>query len=483
MSIGQWESARTLQALKEAFELDTSEITATLLLRHFLRTYATDNTVPLSMLLDEPEVLNAKINKIKRLNEILTREDVEDQVEAFSAAILRGLEHYKMQDREDVLKVVGSPENLGILRRDALRSMSQLKVDQFFDGEGEKPETRPVYHGMVHQWWNINSMLEAAFSSPSGVSLNLIRDPNNYHSFFAFMIKNGRNIFVLSDVPQFTHPMQGHMSRRPDREMGERIARNWFPYDLLNVAYDEDGRMFFAESASKSLVPHQGAALPVKPISALEPLEAVWTIMMFDLIVDRFWKKGFKAPSLSYTGEMVKVQDKLLQAAYKAGLPALNYQPINVEALTVEDVFNAKETDGVGKQPFNSNRWMEERYKDRVADSVINAIASPEKRLLLDTKGDGSSLTEMDGSEVAKLGYFDKQRLENNRDLIRPLDATAFGSREQLLKDRMFMARYNYAHRIQKLAMDEFEERKKAVLDWYQGNSRQSRRSDFTGRK
>lgn len=463
-TIGSWRMYDTLKALQEAFEIDTSEITATLLLRHFLRTFMANREYSLQDLIEASGTVEADVNKTKRLIEILNRPEVAEHTKRFMEAIKVGLQHYGVEEREDVTKLVENAESLGILRRDALRSIQKLKVDQFFDGQSEEIGTKPVYHPMVHQWWNINSMLEAAFHMPSGVSLNLIRDHNNYHSFFCFLIKNGHNIFVLSDAPQWTHPLQPNQSRRPDREMDERISKHWFPYSVMNLTVDEDGRLNFAKSDSKALVLHQEEALPIKPISELPPGELVWTLMMFDLIVDRFWKKGFKAHALSYTGEMVLVQDKLELAAYKAGLPTIGYQPINVAPLTVQEVAEATEADGIGRKGEQRLKWLEERFRHRISDELLNAIASPDKLVFIE--GDGK-VNERPSTEVEALDYFKKREFQNRTKKLQSLDATSFGNRDNLLGNRMFIARVNYIEQIDRLAREEYEKRKADVLKWY----------------
>lgn len=463
-TLGSWEMHDTLKALQEAFEIDTSEITATLLLRHFLKAFKANTKFSLRALIETPDLVEISVAKTNRLTELLTRPEVEEQTEAFMQAIQDGLTHYGAFDREEVQKLVASPETLGILRRDALRSIQKLKVDQFFDGQPEETSAKPVYHTMVHQWWNINSMLEAAFHLPSGVSLNLIRDHNDYHSFFCFLIKNGHNIFVLSDVPQWAHPLQGSMSRRPERTMGDRIEKNHFPYDLMNVGYDEKGGVIFGDSDSTALVLHQEEALAVRPIAELPPVELVWTLMMFDLIIGQFWKKGYKAPALSYTGEMVKVQDKLELAAHKAGLPVIGYQPIEAAPLTVTDVANATEKDGIGKQVHRTNRWMEERYGARVSEVSLNMVASPEKMLLL-TSDQG--IREYGSKELKALGHWDREDLKKSKKRLTSLDATSFGTRDNLLANRAFIARVNYARQIHAMAKEEYERRKGEIEAWY----------------
>lgn len=113
-----------------------------------------------------------------------------------------------------------------------------------------------MYSKAVYQFWNVNSLLTAACRMPSGVSLNLIRDPDYFHSYFAFAIRNGGNLILLSDLPKDHHPLSRYMSRRPDRAFDERAARNWFPYELLNIKYDEEqGRLYIdnAESEAKTM--------------------------------------------------------------------------------------------------------------------------------------------------------------------------------------------------------------------------------------
>ena len=100
---------------------------------------------------------------------------------------------------------------------------------------------------------------------PSGVSLNLIREPDGFSSYFAFAIRNGSRLFVFSDVQQNAHPLQGQMTRRPDRVLANRAVRNWFPYDLLDLALTEDGKQLYFTESSKSttLAVRQNAALPL----------------------------------------------------------------------------------------------------------------------------------------------------------------------------------------------------------------------------
>lgn len=466
---GAYTAVKAYEELMEAAELDPTDITATLLLSHQLNEYLGEQRVSLGQLLREPAGIAARMAPISKLNDFLNDEDLLDTRNRFINAVRAALTQYGVAGRDDVEKLLSDPDMVAILRRDALRSIKTLRVDQFLDGSPEPAGIRPVYTKVVHQWWNVNSMLAALTSMPAGVSVNMIRHPGGYQSYFAFVIRNGGNLFVLTDMPEHAHPLASGMSRRPDRELQERAARHWFPYDLLDVAYDEEsGRLYIAATSERSLVAYQPAARPLKPIAELDPPVVVWLAMMFDLIVERFWKQGFKAPALSYTGEMLANESRLISAAHGANLPVPLYEPIGLPALTLEEVHSSAVAEAqVGRKYDNPHAWMEERYKDRVLPETLNLTGRPETVLFIEAGADRVSTEEDGGSARNSLSHWDKIKLEEGRTTLNLVNATAFGTREQVEADRMFIARSNYASQIDRLAGKEYEARKDEVGKWY----------------
>jgi hypothetical protein len=160
---------------------------------------------------------------------------------------------------------------------------------------------------------------------------------------------------------------------------------------------------------------------------------------------------------------MVLIQDKLELAAYKAGLPTIGYQPINVVPVTVQEVADATEVDGVGKQYSARNKWLEERYRHQISEASLNAIASPDKLVFIEN----GKVDERKKTDVAALDYFKKEEFKKRTNVIQSLDATTFGSRKNLLANRMYIARANYVEQIAILAQQEYVERHKDVLKWY----------------
>jgi hypothetical protein len=466
MRLSDWHLRETFDELQEAIDLDPTEVTAILLLAYFINTYLAEREVSLLDLLNERESIEARLAKPRELLAILNRPEVVESREGFIGALRAALARYEAAEREDVTKLLGKPDDIAVLRRDALRSIARLRVDQFLDGNSEAADFRPVYNRTVHQWWNINSMLAAATRMPSGVSLNLIRHPDAFQSYFCFTIRNGGNLFVLTDVPEYSHPLQGFMSRRPDRDLNRRATRNWFPYDLLGLEYDvEAKRLYVKESQQRGLVAYQNAALPLQPVAELPAAELVWVSMMFDLIVEKFWRRGFKAPALSYTAEMLKSETALLEVAKTANLPVPAYQPVGLPALTKHDVSaDASTEEEIGRKYHEPNRWMEARYGDRVSDNVLNLLGAPEQVFALEhNTGEASSVDPKFNS----LTDWQQSDLLAGRKQLEKVDATSFGSREQIAADRKFIARVNFATHINVLAKEEFEARKNEILAWY----------------
>lgn len=452
--------------IREALDLDPTEITANLLLGSFARDHFKNTHVSQAALLADTAGILAKLEKSRRLMSILEREEIVERRDQFISNVSQALEMYDAADREDIRKILDSHDDMAYLRRDALRSMANLSVHQFLDGDPEPSGVRPVYYRFVHQWFNVNSMLDFAASQAPGVSINLIRDPNDYQSYFCFAIRNGGRLFVLSDVPQNAHPMQPMLSRRPDKDMDRRISRNWFPYDLMGLAYnEEDGRLYFDRSEEKALVIGQATALPLRPISKLGAVETVWIAMMFGLIVDRFWRRGHTEEKLSYTAEMVRVQDRMIAAAERSNLPVKGYTTIEAKPITLADMKDdvGAAANAYGSRGGDNHAWLEKRYGHLVSEDTLNVIASPERHQMLALSS--GEITD------ARRPHEGRRFITDSRSVsilnLGKLPSTSFGTQEKIEADRLFVARYNYAIQIDALARNEYEKRHKEVQDWY----------------
>lgn len=480
ISFRAYDVIKTYDHLKEALELDPTEVTANLMLSYYTRDLLGDQKLSMLDLLNDPTAFLKKLEQPRELLAIVNRPDVTEARDAFIVQLNKALDRYGAAGRKDIQATLAKHDNIAFLRRDALRGVERLRVNQFLRGEPEPDTVRPVFHNKVFQWWNVNSLLQAATQMPSGVSLNLIRDRDAFQSYFVFCIRNGANLFVLSDAPEYAHPLQGMMTRRPDRALGDRACRAWFPYDLLGMKWDEDQERWYVENSDvKGIAVYQQEHKVLKPIAELAPEETIWITMMLDLIVRKFWNRGFQAPALSYTGEMIKIEDRLIEKAQTALLPLGKYEPLALAPLTVDEMTtdNVKEAD-VGEIAHAPNRWLEERYKDQIDPAILNLTEQIGTQVLLpdykpkyrfDKVPEGEmiegGLKKLSAAEVARLGHFEAEHVKNNSLVV--MDSTKFGTREQLEADRRFIARHNMATQVTQLAIAEFERRQDEVLAWY----------------
>lgn len=453
--------------LREALELDDTEITGKLIFEYLVSNYFKERSFSIDELLTEPEKVSKYLQKSRELLSYLRNEELLSIGKAFSDKMMKAVRSYGAHD-DTVLADLKDPHILAVLRRDALRSLKSLRINQFLSGAHESADFQPVYGKFVYRWWNINSMLKMMTRMPSGITLNLICHPTDpCRSYFAFVIRNGGNLFVFTDKENTPHPMAEDLYRRMDKVLAARAQRNWFPYELMGLSYNDDGDPIIINSDARTLVAYQSELHPVKAISDLQSSTILWLTMMFDLIVQKFWREGYKAPQLSYTAEMIKVEDPLIAAARDASLPVTDYEPPSLPPLMRSDVHSdSVDAAALGKTGFGANSWMEERYGQQVSDEVLNIIRPAGAALRLEVfPQEQSVVVDTAKHSERHLSLLAEERNKTSFKLDF-LDATSFGTREELAADRVFVARSNYAKSINYLAAKEFDQRKKEIQDW-----------------
>lgn len=496
--MSQWELRTTNEELKESMEYDPSLITTYLLLDAFSTDYFKQAKISVAEFDDDPDKIFSYMEKVKEFKGLIRSPEIVAEAEAFVEATRLALLHYDVSS-EATDKFLSNRFHLAFIRRDALKSINRLRADQFLQGNVDPDGTVPIYNREVFGYWNINSMINHVCDMPSGMSLNLIRDPDELHSYFSFAIRNGGNLIVLTDIQEYAHPLGRYMSRCPDRAFSDRSTRNWFPYELLNIQYNEEGDPYhdaYRESLEKGLVPYQAQHFVLAKLADLEIPVVVWTSLMFDLIQERYWKSPIPQRALSYTNDMIRLENKLIGSAAQSNLPVVGYQPLNLPLLTPADMMtDALDEKALGRKHnewndrYGKHRWMEARYGEKVPVEALNQIGvhdgthlflsyNPEKPLE-SYRGSSSvpAIVAAEG-EVKRItpgeGYFDRkkpfrslQTADNPVYELERVDGTLFGTREQIDADRKFIARINFARGIQREADREFNENRDRILKWF----------------
>lgn len=501
----EWEIKSVNDELKESLRLDPTKITTLMMLDYFVRDYLKNRNFTVQSILDDYSILVDYLEKCRELLDILDSNVVTQAKNEFRDSVLAALKHYGVTN-EETFKMANDLHSLAFLRRDALRAIDSLECHQFLQGDPDVE--KPIYYEMVFEFWNINSLIKSMTQTKkSGITLNLIRDPLETFSFFIFAIRNGGTLSILTDRDKQPHPLAKYMSRRPDRSFASRYWRYHFPYDLMGIAMSEDGRSAYMEQKeSTALAPYNIQANPLKKIADLNPDETIWIAMMFSQIERKFWKENYKTPQLSYTGEMLKVQDALVGGA--AHLPAVmdNYKVLEAPALKSSDVTSEKMKDEWGYKPTGQHDWLEKRYEHLINDELLNIVddGTMTKLLLTESEKQRKTLERLEGSYniieagnqkvvfirttdiEEKLGYYEKDDVLHSGVKIQAMDATLFGTAEQVISDQRWVARYNKAKQINWAAHEEYAQRKEEVFEWFKnaiiGNQENLFKSIVNGR-
>lgn len=481
-SFSNWDSIEVHmvnERLKESLELDPSGLTTVLLLGYYVEWYLDEKKFRVNEVLADYESFLDYLARCERIYSLLRGSEVTAMREAFQAKMREAVAHYGA-DRADVLEMINDPHEMAFLRRDALRSIQTLRFDQFTDGA--PADDQPQYFQHIYEFWDVQNMLRAVASSPvSGVSLCLMREPDSYDCFFSFTFRNGQRIGMLSDKPQYAHPRQKHLlsARGRDRRFSDRADRHHFPYDMFDFEVSEKGDVTWGQQTG--LVAYQSNVIRHKRIADMAPDQVIWTILMFDLIRERFWDKGETAPQLSYTGDMVRLNALAPGGVlHNTALATLDtYKPLELPALTRAAVSHEALKEAWSSSPTAKNLWLEQRYGHLVPEDGLNLISPgsesiyylPEPPQEQEEKEPTTAValppltptTEVPGRNRS----FISERESLARSLrLESLTTASFGTAAELEKTQKWAARYNLARSIQYLAEDEFRRREDEVIQW-----------------
>jgi len=442
--IGNWDYTVSVEELNEAQQLDDTGVTTAMVLQSMWDFFSLRLKVSLRDIIEEkPEALRS-IELYKDLQKLLHTPLIDEEVAIFQTQVVENLRFYGATNAIEMAMDRGS---LGLLRRDALRSMKIFNVFQFVHGKATT--TKMKYAQMVYRFDNMQSLVSAMINhGEPGVALCHLLDPDGLEfSYFAFSIWNGGTLTVVTDKRDYSHPLQKQMERCPGRSLRERWGKHHFPYELLNAEFHDNGKQVTFEQ-KPGLVRYNMSATRIAEVWSLEPDVVIWLIMVFEQLQQKYFVENHLLPDLSYTGDVVQKQVPVHNNLMKLN----GWVPPTVKIFSTTDLTLEKTADNWEYQPTGFNTWFENRYRDQVPDTLLNLV-SDGKRLLPAPIADNDE-------RILQLYETIKS------DLIAP-SPYDFGTSKQLIADNEYVARYNQAKIIQYLAVEEFKRRKGEILSWY----------------
>ena len=412
--LGEWDIHDTYNQLNEAQRLDKTGLTTAMLLRSFVEWWTENVTFTVNELVNKEDEAKELVAATRKLIATLERPEILEPHNEFLDTLREAIKHYTIDD-EDVDKILENRFEVAYLRRDALLAMDKLRAFQFSYG---KPSEEPIsYSKNIYQFWNVNSLLKAMVEHPfSCVVLTLVRDPEAYFSYFAFAIRNGGNLIVLTDKDENAHPLQQSMSRRPDRQFEKRAFRYHFPYELLNFFEGQDDRIKIPKQ--KGLVLYNTESIVLGKMNGVDADSMIWLSMMLSLINDNYWHQKKRLPCRAYTGEMA-VNPKALSKAM-VHLDTRRYTPLEVPKykrsdITTDKMIEAKQWES---PPTRSNEWLEKKFAKKVPERILNLVGDKGLPLLPQQKSDYT--------------FF-----KPDRERFTGLSPVEFGTQKQLIHDAM----------------------------------------------
>ena len=425
--------------IKEALKYDATGIFADAYLSEYFEKFIADKSFSVKEMLANPET-ESFLADARLLQNALAESDSANMIKSDAE---KAMNFYGISAEElsfsDIIEV----------RTSAERCMNgKLSTLQF--SSGTPSENGFKMSKDIYMYRDLDAMLYCAADNVlDGVSLGYIRNEGNLtDSYFAFIIKNGKNLYLLTDKPKYEHPLMSSYrhSRCPGRDMSRRIENNMFPYSsVANIDTSDlwgSGRYGTKETDDKNALEiMENPRIKIGTFEDMEKHEAFWAVLMISMIKDKFYKK-VPQYELSYTGSMIqtnKIEASGYALAIRSALPVMKLHDI----ASIDDTADCGCEDG-----YTVLNYIVGKYKDRVDKDLLNVIADTDEYVLVDKKYTCNS------------GFM-------NSDVIHPVKAfdlsTACGTKEEIEADQKWMARYNYAAQIQKFVEDDYEQHRQSI--------------------
>lgn len=314
--------------------------------------------------------------------------------------------------------------------------------------KGQKSNNTPVYSKLIYAFRSVEDMARKIVGLPDGFALVALMSDNPADSYFAIVCKNGERITVLSDSPNYEHPLQEErMAKRNNRYNHSRMDGSMFPYDLFDLQWSDGDRIVNQGSSRKELVDPKTQIEVLGTIENLSEVQAIWLSYIFESCYFEY-----------FIGESpAKTMAVLCKETLRIG--GVKEESSNLPSLisdTVIDLPPSSELTGdklLEHYPqihlAEENTWMERRFEKYIDATMLYPLDDP-GQMKLEFKGLGRSKSNLavSGKELCKL------------------PTTKLLSAENAKRDSLYIARHNKAQLIQKMVNEEFEARGKKISDW-----------------
>ena len=437
--LSSWDIKKMNDRITEALKYDAYGYFADAYLSVYFKKYLAKKQVSLQELLENKQ-MQQYMEDVKNLYYEIQISDSGNQI---MDAAKKALDFYGLQ--HSTLEIFDIVE----LQVSANRCMDhKLRKLQFSTGTAASAGFKVSKN--IYMYKNLDALLLcAANHTIDGVSLGYIRNEEQLtDSYFAFIIRNGQNLYLLTDMPKYSNPVQNRMSRCPGRGMSERIESNFFPYQsVANIDTSDlwdSGRYGIDETSNALAEQSDQIRTLIGTFDSLDEQEAFWTVTMLDMIKKEFYEQ-VPQYELSYTGSMIQTKqlpDTENALAIRSMFSTIELQDIDITDTMEMEFEQRKDVDG-------ANDDLIERYKDQIDPAALNLVKETERFSLMSSK-------------------YKKQSYGETKPVFIAFDRDTCGTRDEILYTQKYIERYNYFQQIQRLMDEDFKKNRKAIEDQIQ---------------
>ncbi|MCY9311688.1 hypothetical protein MOF23_22410 [Bacillus inaquosorum] len=433
---------RANRILKKSLKYDLTYVTTLMLMNTYLEDFTKERKISLQEILHNYSTFSMWLSKVEEFKNILNSDEVSAIVNEFKQLLSESLLHYGI-DQKVYDSMIENESNLAELRYSSFNAINELEIVQF--SQGKATSKRPRIYKDIFIFKDINTLIKWMMTVDSGIVVAMIQNTHDLgDSYFVFAVRNGGTLSILTDREKQRHPLYSELSRTraKGRAFYERIIEYHFPYSILDIDFGDNHRAYI--SSENSLI-SQEDGIPIKAIKDLDDDEIVWLIMMFDLLQKKFFDEDYKSAELSYTSHMITETDFLLKEAEKNEIVVSSYNPLSLPKITAQTMKSENLKGVFSFGPTGSNDWMIERYD--VPEQAFDVVGKKDHVLLLPDKYSQTGETLL---------------------TLKRMNASNFGSKQELEKERLYLARYNQALVISEKLNQEYKDRFDEVKQWFE---------------
>lgn len=418
------------ERIKTAME-NVDEYSAAIVLKRCFYEYISDIGFSLkSIILKEKEYLEKK-SLATELALLLDDSEINDYEKALYKNLKDMSDFYETEDAFNSF----TEEQIFEIYINAKMALNKLSSVQFKKGNVSTDEPKMIKN--INMFYNINHLLSAICNNSKfdGISLNCIYDSTNpAYTYFCFVIKNGDNVYMVSDKQIETSISRKLEGRSSGRLMDDRICKFLFPYELLNLQLSK-----YSVRIDSNMLSSTNDGVLIGNLSNCSKESIIWIIVLVSLLKNKYFDEDIITEPFVYSGGMVSVP-RLDQKEYSLLLRD-NYSIIDSPFLTVDDVVRYPLNYDYPDRRHHKNDWLLERYIDKIDESYLNL------------QGDT-------GQKDVEIGETSLQ--------MYCFDSNYIGERDDIDYVRRYIARKNLAMQVQLFFDKEVEENLISLNNWYE---------------